>query len=69
MKSSHPKDKVAPPPSEGGRRHPELDYRGESRSKENHNSTTNPDAMRAGKRVEDVIVWVKTNAGGLKPRY
>ena len=48
MKSFRPKDEDEPP-SDGGGRNPEVDFRGEKRSNETHRSTTDPDARLAKK--------------------
>ena len=48
VKSFRPKDEDEPP-SEGGGRNPEVDFRGERRSNETHRSTTDPDARLAKK--------------------
>ena len=48
VKSFRPEDED-PPPSEGGGRNPEVDFRGERRSNETHQSTTYPDARLAKK--------------------
>jgi len=48
VKSFRPKDEDEPP-SEGGGRNPEVDFRGERRSNENHRSTTDPEARLARK--------------------
>ena len=48
VKSFRPKDE-GDPPSEGGGRNPEVDFRGERRRNETHQSTTDPDARLAKK--------------------
>ena len=48
VKSFRPRDEDEPP-SEGGGRNPEVDFRGERRSNETHRSTTDPDARLAKK--------------------
>ena len=48
VKSFRPGDEDEPP-SEGGGRNPEVDFRGERRSNETHRSTTDPDARLAKK--------------------
>ena len=58
-----------PLPSEGGGRNPAVGFRGERSRNETHRSTTDPDARRARKRVEEVFGWVKTVAGSWKLRY
>ncbi len=47
VKSFRPKD--GDPPTEGGGRNPEVDFRGERRSNDTHQSTTDPDARLAKK--------------------
>ena len=47
MKSFRPRD-AEDPPSEGGR-NPEVDFRGERRSNDTHQSTTDPEAKLARK--------------------
>ena len=47
VKSFRPKD--GDPPTEGGGRNPEADFRGERRSNDTHQSTTDPDARLAKK--------------------
>lgn len=49
VKSFRPRDEDPPPPSEGGGRNPEVDFRGERRSNETHRSTTDPEARLAKK--------------------
>ena len=49
VKSFRPKDEDPPPPSESGGRNPEVDFRGERRSNETHQFTTDPGARLARK--------------------
>jgi transposase len=44
MKSFKPKDGADDPPEDGGRRNPEVNFRGEKRSNQTHASSTDPDA-------------------------
>ena len=44
LKSYRPKDE-AEPPTQGGGRNPSVDFRGEKRSRETHESKTDPDAL------------------------
>ena len=48
MKSFRPRDEDEPPPERGGR-NPEVDFRGERRSNDTHQSTTDPEARLARK--------------------
>ena len=48
VKSFRPRDED-PPPSQDGGRNPEVDFRGERRSNETHQSTTDPEARLAKK--------------------
>lgn len=47
VKSFRPQDEDQSPPSEGGGRNPEVDFRGERRRNETHRSTTDPEARLA----------------------
>ena len=44
QKSFRPKDRPGPPPSDGDRSNPTIDFRGEKRSNATHQSVTDPDA-------------------------
>lgn len=48
-KSFRPKDDPSPPPSDGDRSNPSVDFRGEKRSNATHQSVTDPDARLARK--------------------
>jgi len=45
QKSYRPKDESGPPGGEGGGRNPAVDFRGEKRSRDTHESKTDPDAL------------------------
>lgn len=49
VKSFRPKDEDQSPPSQGSGRNPEVDFRGERRSNETHQSITDPEARLAKK--------------------
>lgn len=49
VKSLRPKDE-AEPPAEGGGHNPEVDFRGQRRRNDTHQSTTDPEARLARKR-------------------
>ena len=48
-KSVRPKDDPSPPPSDGDKKNPSVDFRGEQRSNATHQSVTDPDARLARK--------------------
>ncbi len=48
-KSVRPKDEPSPPPTTGGTKNPDVNFRGEQRSNATHQSTTDPDARLARK--------------------
>ena len=61
MKSFQPKDPVdRDPPSSGGGRNEEVDFRGEKRSNQTHSSTTDPDALlyRKGPGMEARLCFI-----------
>jgi transposase len=49
QKSFRPKDDPSPPPSDGDRKNPTVNFRGETRSNTTHESVTDPDARLARK--------------------
>src|SRR5947199_2870330 len=49
LKSFRPKDEKAPGPPESGSGNPSVNFRGEKRSNQTHQSTTDPEARLAGK--------------------
>jgi transposase len=60
MKSFRPKDDKKQGPPEGGGRNPEVDFKGQKRKNDTHQSTTDPDArlLRKGKGKESKLCFM-----------
>ena len=59
MKSFRPKDQDQDPPATGGR-NPEVDFKGQKRKNDTHQSTTDPDArlLKKGKGKESKLCFM-----------